>query len=73
MVKISKRSVGKLKSYEHWKIFPLGPLGHSSRTGLKLARVTFTDGLETGAEVSPRPVLHCEALRKIFRPPSAEQ
>ena len=26
MVKISKRSVGKLKSYEHWKIFPLGPI-----------------------------------------------
>ena len=24
-------------------------LGHSSRPGLKLARVTFTDGLETGA------------------------
>ena len=47
MVKISKRSVGKLKSYEHKKIFPLGPLGHSSRPGLKLARVTFTDGLET--------------------------
>ena len=45
MVKISKRSVGKLKSYEHWKIFPLG---HSGRPGLKLARVTFTDGLETG-------------------------
>ena len=45
MVKISKRSVGKLKSYEHKKIFPLG---HSGRPGLKLARVTFKDGLETG-------------------------
>ena len=26
MVKISKRSIGKLKSYEHKKIFPLGPI-----------------------------------------------
>ena len=45
MVKISKGSVGKLKSYEHKKIFPLG---HSRPPGLKLARVTFTDTLEIG-------------------------
>ena len=32
MVKISKRSVGKLKSYEHKKIFPLGPIRPQSPT-----------------------------------------
>ena len=26
MVKISKRSIGKFTSYEHYKIFPLGPI-----------------------------------------------
>ena len=71
MVKISKRSIRKLKSYEHLKIFPLG---HSGRPGLKLARVTFHGpGLKLVSEVSPRPELHFEALRKIFRPPRAEQ
>ena len=37
------------------------------------ASVGMMTGSKLVPEVSPWPELHCEALRKIFRPPSAEQ
>ena len=51
--------------------FPIGPKANWDRVCILRGSLSRT-GSKLVPEVSPRPELHCEALHKIFRPPSAE-